>query len=1240
MKKIFILFLIIYPIHIFSQEVDIVTPQQNVFNSGQNIGGFVQGSVNEPTGKVNFSIPISQLSARDVSYPLVLGYNGDLAFEAGSKTNRYVPTSVAGVGFGLFIPKIVVDNKSTATLEDDTFFLQDGATNTELIFSERIEAGFLGTNKIIFTAKDYVPWKIEYFESELNIITGSIQERPLNYWKVTNEQGVEYFYGQTQNSRESVVAWGNWMGSSSLSSGGNSNTIVWNLSTIRDQWFNSIRFEYDHQQVIMGGAIQTEATYLSKIISSTGESIKLFYADKNSNEIYEPNREYPEPDAYQERYEKRYLDYITTHNSDNELVYSYDLTYILVNNSSSTDKKRYLSNITQENALGEIKPAQQFEYHTTGAFKGGIKKIIYPTGSSVTYSYERKFLFRNSTNKYVDTAPNTSGYEFYASVSKDNYSLMLLKSQSPYSGSLHDFMVVRNWWNGNGWERSSFNFPYRINDDGNRVRLENFQTIFGNDFYGFLHQEGSVGRLDLFHLKDDGHTWSHRVIRNIDVGDGKARLLSGTNFVAVGSHRNGKLYTYRWHDSTWHIRTINQGGGQYYYGANNNFILSLDEDGGSDMVTGVNHEDNYYFHYLGIENDWKTKSWSQAVDPFLAGIEKPSSFYPENAMAGFVADDNPEVFLRWDSNYDLITVDTDVFGSSDDRNPMISTYAGMFTLQNFFFQYPIRSARFNGQSWITDRMPSFGSNYAKPAYGEDVMLFQNFQRSASVGYLLYEPNGEAWNYSSYLNPYSSTQNSTQKLTGVTRDFVVGGNKIYMRSNTSRFSQSYDITGADNVFTHTDGLDHAFVETRSTANQARSGRFYGVDKATNQINYTNLGNVFNLSGYTSFGGRTPFISPKTVWLRGETGTNATFNTFLYRVIDDKVNNTIYDEVVSKIKVDNGEGELRETVYSYNNPNMVSTSESIFYSNVIIENKGYGNASIGTVEKIYNNGREDARMIGLPLEEFTKSSTGDVVEHTKYGWEVLDFLSNIDGYTIKQTSQENVEYRNGKPLKVVTNTRYSSYYLPDLVTTTNSKGQTETLRTIYAFSEMPELESKNFLSLPYQVTKRVDNRIVSISETKWVIDDNRKVYASENWSGNSANTMRLTNQVTKISRYGQVLEFNNGKGQYTSTLYGYNDRYMIGSFSNTRYDNVLNNLNVNYRTLQNLDNSNLKTELSKLYTRLPEAMIHLNFYDNNGNRVLEMDEREYEINFGYDGFHRLDYISNHNNKVLRKNIYNSK
>ncbi len=1235
-----------------AQQIDISTPQQTPFSSGQNIDGWVQGSINEPTGKVTFSEPLAAINSRTVSYNVALSYSGELAFNVGAYTNKYAPTGTVGVGFSLGIPKIVVDNRGTAAREDDVFYLQDGVSNSKLIGINRIDPGrAVGQEIWEFEPEKYIPSKIQYYRKE-NYRSGlRTRSRTLDYWVITNQEGMKYTYGRTQNSRENLVAWGNWIGNSNQP-GGFKVTQTWNLYKIEDQWGNNLRFEYELQESTVGGVVQTEASYIKEIVSSTGERIQFIYAIKNSNEYYEPNKKQAEPDAYQERYEKKYLTHVDSYDSDNKLIYRRNLNYTLVDHGTITNKKRYLININQENKNNEILPNKSFEYYLTGDFRGGLKKVTYPLGGSVIYEYKNKLLFTNYANRFTGTLANNSGYNYYGMVTRDNYTLTLYKSISSTSGN-HTFKVNRNFWNGNNWETDEFVLPYTIKDEypNGNIWLENFSSVFGSDYYGFLHYEGTTATLDLFHLSPNGREWKHTSRSSIDIGDGKPSLLSGNNFVAIGTSLSGKLYTYTWNGNTsWDLETIDQTFGKYHYGAANNYIISLNRKvydfrptDEKDYLTNAVHEDYYYMHYLDFENKWRSKSWSASADPLISGIEKDSYFYPSNAMCGFVADDNPELFLRWSSNYNLSYVDN-VIGAYDDRNPIINTYSGMCTLQGWFYQNPLKMARFNGINWIVHTPPSSSAYYAKPAHGEDFITFQNHGNNNRTGYAIYNPNSNTWNYSNTFYNYPWYL-SNDKLTTVNPEFMVSGKNIYSFTNTSSpfyFNQTLPL---EQGFVHTDGVSHAFAKLvshiqngGSVSENFEKGLFIYKDKRTNRINTMDLGKRLHMSGPQVFAGSTPFISPRSLYLRSET-SNSSFTRYLYRVIDDRVNNQVKDIVVGKVIINNGASENRISEYRFSDPSSNLSNSTTFYGSVIVENKGYGTASIGTVEKKYNNGSNDLRLSGLLLQESIKSTANTTVNLKTNRWR--RFNKSTNSYSIKLIKQEEYQYLNGGTFKTVVENSYDSpYYLNTKTKRVNSSGQVEETLTRYAYSQYSFMEEGNFLSQPYEIISKIDDQITSVGRTLWVQNSSGKVYTSEISSGTEVSNLRTSYSVERINTKGEVEESTNGKKQLNTILYGYNYRYPIASFSNATYNEVVNNLSMDVGTLQNLDNITLKNELVALYSKLPNAMIEVILYDNQGKILERIDNRQEITKYFYDKFNRVDYITDHNNKVLKKNIYNYK
>ncbi|RXP46199.1 hypothetical protein EC396_14410 [Lutibacter sp. HS1-25] len=1244
MKNIIAFFLLAITINIQAQEaIDIGTPAETPFQLGADIQGSIGNSVNEVTGKVTFSTPLTSIAAGSVSHGVGLTYNGQAAFKNGQETNKYNPTSVVGVGWSLGFPKIVVDNKNTGTRDDDVFYLSNGATNTKLICIDRGTT----TNGSVweFQAEKYAPWKISfYFHTSWG-----------DYWKIVDETGLTYYYGNpsVNEARDHMVRYGNWIGSSKQYGATGQQTIQWNLYKMEDQWANNLVFEYEVVSQTMSGYAQTEASYLKKVISSTGASIQLTYGNKNIFEYYEPHQEISEPDAYQERYEKKYLQSVSSYNNANELVATQALGYTI--NGGNLNMKRYLTSITKTTyniGLSETFPAQEFDYHYIDNFKGGLKKITYPTGGSVTYNYSNKLLFNNTYNLFDTTLATPSGYTYYSTFVSDNYNLQIFRTTNAISGSNYRFKIYRVWWNGEKWKHHEFTFPHLLNIDTSNVNnhLKDLDIVLKEDFYGFAYDKGTTADVYLFHLNKDGRTW-HEYSTSRTIGSENSSFVAGNDFAALQSHRGGELYTFVWNGSYWNNKTINQGAGQYYIAATNNYIISLDEDGGYDMGTTTSYSDNYYMHYLDAEKKWQTKLWSVAVDPYIASIEDPSYFYPDNSIIGFMADDNPELFLRWDTNYNLTNVDN-VLGGYSDTEPMAPIANGMFTIYNSWYKYPRKSARFNGVNWSVSALPSSGSYYAKPEFGEDLLMFQGHSSISGVGYHEYDPNFNSWAYYSlYTYPWYM---GLSRLSAINREFVVAGNYFYKKSNQGIPTLPYIQIGSlqyDNEYSKSNGLSHTFVKQAvyvdnggSATTTLKDGVLFYINKKTGLLESTNLGSKSRLKSESyRIGGVEPFFSPKAVWLQLD--NNSTVR-YLYRIIDDQINNNIYDIVVNHIDINDDNGTQRKVQYTFNNPKSTPDNSATFYGEVIIENKGVGVGNIGKVVKIFNDGSDDLRMVGLPLEIQTIDANNALVKKTNLTWK-LTTKSAYNGsnyvdqsYYIRQSANKEELYFNNSPnVTSQTTNIYNSNGFKTSSTSTNSKGKSVVENISYAADQYNYsfVKDKNMLVFPYQTTLKINNQYVSVEQSKW-INDGGKAYINENWSGASTSLLRLNSQISKVeSTTGNVLESNNGKGIYNSVLFGYNNLYEVATISNATYQEVIDELDVSYLQLQGLSTANLKVELLKLYDRLPNAGISLSFYDNNGRVTSSINGRKEESFVYYDTGGRLDHISDSQSNILEKRIY---
>jgi len=1215
---------------------DIGLPANSPFKLGGNIQGMIQNSVSQTTGKIGLSVPLASIGAGNATFSSNITYSGSAAFDTAKKTNKYSATSVVGLGWSINTPKIIVNHKGTGARDDDDFYVQDGGSTNKLLCMSKSDGYPANPNVWVYQTERFSLWKYKY---HFNTSYG-------DYWEMIKDDGTSYIFGKpsSKDAKEFTVRYGNWIGDSKeLSPFADEHTIVWNLYKIQDLWGNNLTFEYLKTKQTISNKEQTEASYLKTITSSKGEKVTFNYNSKSwSGEYFDPHQEKPEPDAYHDRYEKLYLNNVTVHNKNNTLLTTHTLGYTI--NGSSLLMKRYLTSISQSShktGVAETLPLQKFEYHTSGSFKGGLHKVTYPTGGSVTYNYQNKALFYNSANKFATGYISPANYVLYGTHVNDNYSLKFFRSTWPVSGDKYRFKVVRYHWNGQSWVSNEFTLPDLLSDSApsGPLRMQGFSAQYKKDFYAFSVDYGAASNLYLFHLNNDGRTW-HEYSRNVQLNQ-NGKLLSGDEFVALGSLGNGRLETFTWNGSGWNLKLLPHGYGEFYYGAINNYILCLDEDGGPDQVTGYPHEDNYYMHYLDASKNWQTKTWSAAIDPYIGQISLKSYFYPANAMSGFMADHNPEFFLRWNSTYDTPYVDN-VLGAYADVHPLQPSGNGMFTLYNWFSSQPYKTARFNGVNWSVATLPASASYYSKINFGEDMYTFQGHNSfNGGVSYHVYNPNYNSWSYGLLDNhAYANSMAS-----GINKEFIVAGNRIFKKVNQplspSLFTQIGTLSHL-NYFTYSDGLSHTFVEEASGNITFEKSTFYFMDKSSGQLGSLNLGNNRSVSNYSKvIGGNTSFMSPKSLWVKTNT-SSTTSSPYLYRLIDDKFNTQIYDIVVDNIVINDDNSNNRTIKYTYSDPSSTPNNSITFYGEVSVENKGQGFGNIGKIKSFYNNGSIDLRDSGLPkkVELFDANNTSKQRKTTT--WVKSNYgSSNHKSYHVSKTKvKEELFFNNDETVTTETNFEYNVKGQLKKTSTTNSNGDVETQEMKYhseysaAYNFMLE---KNIVSTPFEIKNSFNNEVISYQKNVWK-NDSGKAYLYETYSGPNIALMRKDKQISFVDTNGHILEHNNAKGIYNSALFGYNNTHEVALISNAKYQDVVNELDVTYLQLQNLTTSALKLELLKLYDRLPNSMIILTFYDDNGRLINSINERKEESYIYYDIHGRVDYITDGSGNVIEKKEYN--
>lgn len=354
--------------------------------------GEVKSSVNLFNGDVNLRIPLVNLPGLDgLDVNVTAIYTSNV--ETSVRTwNLDAPTGILGLGWSMGFERIELVPGTGGSLLTARYTMTSGGGRNALVPLRPL------------TSPAPLPFALELYEF-WRILYSPTAER----WEITKEDGVTYVYGDANSGRSTVqwgVKWGNWVGSSNAPAGQSRYATAWNLSEIRDQWGNAVTFSYDAvTQAVAGGMAYTKASYLQKIAAPDGHAVSFAYRQKTRDavqqifEYQDPHKNAPDdlPNAYQDRYESRYLDALTVTAPGGQTLFVTRFGYTLLNASDPSDTtlhqnmwKRTLTSIVQETAGGQTQPGYAFTYYARGTQNpGALQSVTYPAGAVVTYGYRR-----------------------------------------------------------------------------------------------------------------------------------------------------------------------------------------------------------------------------------------------------------------------------------------------------------------------------------------------------------------------------------------------------------------------------------------------------------------------------------------------------------------------------------------------------------------------------------------------------------------------------------------------------------------------------------------------------------------------------------------------------------------------------------------------------------------------------------------------------------------------------------
>ncbi len=1072
-KSLFVLPFLIMAINSMAQDEPSAAPKINAFSLSPDNLGAIANSVNLFTGDLALPLNLVSIPGRDgLGIDVSLSYSSANIENISDVWNLDAPTGILGLGWSMGQSQIVVDNKQTGARDDDEFYLVDGGGSTRLI--------------CVGNSSGIKSYKTKTFSNKIIKYTFASET-----WEITHEDGSKSFYGDQNSNRNTVqwiVKWGNWIGNSNVASGQQRQGIVWNLSEVRNVWGDKVTYTYTQTQnfVGQGNNYQTEASYLSRINDSWGREVELVYRNKLPEEYADPHTEQVEPDAYQERYERLYLDKIYVR-ADGNNFYEIGLKYVTNLLGTGNLTKRLLKAITKTNPAGVQLPGTSFDYLITGVMKGSLSAVATGTGGSVSFEYDATGLTINHSSKELNiTAP--SGYAEPRVFMEENYVVVTWRQ---LNGSAHDsnerpVRVFVYTWDGK-WRESD------LGTFGNTKLISNqqdFQVVTGKDFFAMLRPVSGLTTYWLYIWSKNEKVaagWDLFTSNiNLDTHDNtKEVLIAGNEFVAV-SNNNGKIIRYVRNSTTWTSSTINDAVATRFTTGTNNYIVSLNTAPNPDVLT---------MYYLDETKTWQIKTLTTG---FNSGSN--SHLYSTNGIIMAMIDGTNEYIFRWDSDYNLNSNNTG-FGYADNsfvrmiNESMISVTTSELPPASNGKQ---RALRFNGVNWI-DTGEKAIQYFIGSSYGEDLMIWSSNAYSTPVQHFRKEFSP---NFNSWQSDISHTASGGSNYR-IGHNVFSLDNQIYFRNTNGLWTPQTNPNGTGFI---AGGANHFFgglgIQFYKNGNFQQgypiTGRSHGV------INYFDIYTYQPRQRLTN-----PYIMVTCLSSMAnnfENVTNLTLNRFVNYGFEGKQN----DYPITRITVNDGTTN-RFVSYDYNSSkSTIDPSGSTALYNLVTTVPGSASATVvpkpfGHTDTYFYNGLTEAELV----DTFPKDiSYADVLSYFKLLTGQVyrtNIYSSAGGSPVAESStifdyDNSTGYNMTMPYKGIVKKdglEISTEYAFDNITTkqltlqrvvtkhaTTQETQVVDTEYTYAWQKYPSCLAKNILSPVVQTKRDVNyNTYTESSISRW-------------------------------------------------------------------------------------------------------------------------------------------------------------
>jgi len=774
-------------------------PPLRSFEFDKSAVGNIQNSVNQFRGSVALPIDLLTLPGREGLDVKITAVYSSVVQRAADTWNLDAPTGILGLGWDLPFAFIAIDKRGGGSDLGSVFYLVNGGSASPMVKTGETQRG-----EWTFQLRNYQFWDIRYAPSTMT-------------WTIIREDGFVMTYGGLDTGRNAIqwgVKWGDWIGSSNESAGQERYPAAWNLTSLTSPVGQAVVYSYETVEVDVGssGLAFTQACYLKRVVDSLGRQLSFRYGEKYGARNPSPqgmieyqaqNAAQPEPNAYQNKYETRYLDGIDVANAAGELLYSLQFTYNFINLSPSNAPqrdlmwKRCLASVFQYSPDGSTLPPLRFSYTDLDSVNpGALDSITYPSGAVASYRYKKSLIF---SPKHVEVGNPRHGSVPGVWQGSD-YVVFTFCEPSPGTG----LSVVVYSWNGQ-WISYDITAPdmssvsadpgslrVMAHDDYIAIALRNLD-VARDELYIFERDETRFGNFKLYNDQPFR-------LRLVGADAGPSSFVSGDDFVVASNRdyddRRIQGWSYDWRDGVWSPIALLDSASDA-----TSVTLAAFKDF---CITGAyfadKHRVEFRIYFRDLEGGWQAAApWSVSDIDIVASqgqslwalLAQPNYVVMTSiSSASATAVDYTLRVYQWDENFNVLNPGlpakldlTSPLDNGHSQYDVFSTSAHGALLTNALGNLRTTSGGFpdNNANWLikTFAKPSTGAT-VKFAAGDDVAIMCVDDNGSQRNTLLtFDPNALTWS----LSPNISQDGHSATIAGNT---MTVGRVIYFRGPDSQW----------------------------------------------------------------------------------------------------------------------------------------------------------------------------------------------------------------------------------------------------------------------------------------------------------------------------------------------------------------------------------------------------------------------------------------------------------------------